>query len=137
MGLITEFLLNKGYEVHGIKEEHYTIRIDHLYQAPHEIDKNFILSWNLTDSTSLIRIINEIQPDEIYNLASKSLFILKRTEYTTNSDAIRHSKCKNNKFLKLEKKTKYYQASTTDYMETLRNHHKMKVPFIKNLPMLY
>ena len=94
---LAEFLLNKGYEVHGIKRRTSLIntsRIDHLYQAPHEIDRNFILHHgDLTDSTSLIRIINEIQPDEIYNLAAQSHVAVsfEEPEYTTNSDAIEHS----------------------------------------------
>ena len=91
---LAELLLNKGYEVHGIKRRTSLIntdRIDHLYQDPHEINRKFILHHgDLTDSTSLIRIIQEIQPDEIYNLAAQSHVAVsfEEPEYTANSDAL-------------------------------------------------
>jgi len=118
---LAEFLLNKGYQVHGIKRRTSLIntdRIDHLYQDPHETDINFILHHgDLTDSTSLIRIIQEVQPDEIYNLAAQSHVAVsfEEPEYTANSDAIGALRILEAiRILKLEKKTKYYQASTSE-----------------------
>ena len=90
---LAEFLLNKGYVVHGIKRRTSLIntdRIDHLYQEPNKINRKFILHHgDLTDSTSLIRIIQEVQPDEIYNLAAQSHVAVsfEEPEYTANSDA--------------------------------------------------
>ncbi len=91
---LAEFLINKNYEVHGIKRRTSLIntdRIDHLYQDPHENEKKLILHHgDMTDSTSLIRIIQEIQPDEIYNLAAQSHVAVsfEEPEYTANSDAL-------------------------------------------------
>ena len=91
---LAEFLLNKGYEVHGIKRRTSLIntqRIDHLYQSPQDINRKFILHHgDLTDSSSLIRIIQEVKPDEIYNLAAQSHVAVsfEEPEYTANSDAI-------------------------------------------------
>ena len=91
---LAEFLLNKGYEVHGIKRRSSSInttRIDHLFQDPHDSNLKFILHHgDLTDSTSLIRIIQEVQPDEIYNLAAQShvKVSFEEPEYTANSDAL-------------------------------------------------
>ena len=91
---LAEFLLHKGHEVHGIKSRSSLIntdRIDHLYQDPHEQDLKFILHHgDLTDATSLIRIIQEVQPDEIYNLAAQSHVAVsfEEPEYTANSDAL-------------------------------------------------
>ena len=111
---LAEFLLNKGYEVHGIKRRSSLIntdRIDHLYQHPHEVDRNFFLHHgDLTDSTSLIRIISEVQPDEIYNLAAQSHVAVsfEEPEYTANSDALGALRILEAiRILKLEKKTKY------------------------------
>ena len=91
---LAEFLLNKGYIVHGIKRRSSLIntdRIDHLYQDPHISDRNFILHYgDMTDSSSLTRIIQESQPDEIYNLAAQSHVAVsfEEPEYTANSDAL-------------------------------------------------
>ena len=91
---LAEFLLNKDYEVHGVKRRTSLIntdRIDHLYQEPHETDRKFILHHgDLTDSSSLIRIIQEVQPDEIYNLAAQSHVAVsfEEPEYIANSDAL-------------------------------------------------
>ena len=91
---LAEFLLGKGYVVHGIKRRTSLIntdRIDHLYQEPHETNRKFILHHgDLTDATSLIRIIQEVQPDEIYNLAAQSHVAVsfEEPEYTANSDAL-------------------------------------------------
>ena len=91
---LAEFLLSKGYEVHGIKRRSSsfnTQRIDHLYQDPHENNKRFILHYgDLTDSTNLIRILQNVQPDEIYNLGAQSHVAVsfESPEYTANSDAL-------------------------------------------------
>ena len=118
---LAEFLLKKGYEVHGIKRRTSlinTYRIDHLYQDPHELDKKLILHHgDMTDATSLIRIIQEIQPEEIYNLAAQSHVAVsfEEPEYTANSDALGALRILEAiRILKLEKKTKYYQASTSE-----------------------
>ena len=118
---LAELLLNKGYEVHGIKRRTSLIntdRIDHLYQDPHEINRKFILHHgDLTDGTSLIRIIQEIQPDEIYNLAAQSHVAVsfEEPEYTANSDALGTLRILEAiRILKIANKTKYYQASTSE-----------------------
>jgi GDPmannose 4,6-dehydratase len=118
---LADFLLKKGYEVHGIKRRTSLIntdRIDHLFQDPHENNLKFILHHgDLTDSTSLIRIIQEVQPDEIYNLAAQShvKVSFEEPEYTANSDALGALRILEAiRILKLEKKTKYYQASTSE-----------------------
>ena len=118
---VAEFLLNKGYEVHGIKRRSSlinTYRVDHLYQDPHEKHRKFILHYgDLTDATSLIRIIQEVQPDEIYNLAAQSHVAVsfEEPEYTANSDALGPLRILEAiRILKLEKKTKFYQASTSE-----------------------
>ena len=91
---LTELLLEKGYEVHGVKRRSSllnTDRIDHLYQDPHEKEQNFVLHYgDLTDSTNLIRIIQQVQPDEIYNLGAQSHVAVsfETPEYTANSDAL-------------------------------------------------
>ena len=110
---LAEFLLDKNYEVHGIKRRTSLIntdRIDHLYQNPHEANRKFILHHgDLTDSTSLIRIIQEVQPDEIYNLAAQSHIAVsfEEPEYTANSDALGALRILEAiRILKLEKKNK-------------------------------
>ena len=118
---LADFLINKNYEVHGIKRRTSLIntdRIDHLYQEPHLSNRKLILHHgDLTDSSSLIRIIQEVQPDEIYNLAAQSHVAVsfEEPEYTANSDAIGALRILEAiRILKLEKKTKYYQASTSE-----------------------
>lgn len=118
---LAELLLEKGYVVHGIKRRSSifnTQRIDHLYQDPHEKNLNFILHYgDMTDSTNLIRIIQEVQPDEIYNLAAQShvKVSFETPEYTANSDALGTLRILEAiRILKLEKKTKLYQASTSE-----------------------
>ncbi len=118
---LAEFLLNKGYEVHGIKRRSSlfnTDRIDHLYQDPHEADVKFRLHHgDLTDSTNLIRIIQEVQPDEIYNLAAMSHVHVsfETPEYTANADGIGTLRILEAiRILGLTKKTKVYQASTSE-----------------------
>ena len=118
---LAEFLLNKGYIVHGIKRRSSsfnTERIDHLYRDPHERNVNFFMHYgDLTDSTNLIRIIQETQPDEIYNLAAQSHVQVSfdTPEYTANSDAVGTLRLLEAiRILGLENKTKFYQASTSE-----------------------
>lgn len=118
---LAEFLLEKGYEVHGIKRRtslFNTDRIDHLYQDPHEKQRRFVLHHgDLTDSSSLIRIIQQTQPDEIYNLAAQSHVAVsfEEPEYTANSDALGALRILEAiRILGLEKKTRFYQASTSE-----------------------
>jgi GDPmannose 4,6-dehydratase len=118
---LAEFLLEKGYEVHGIKRRtslFNTDRIDHLYQDPHEQGRRFILHYgDMTDSSSLVRIIQLVQPDEIYNLAAQSHVAVsfEEPEYTANSDALGTLRVLEAiRILGLEKKTRFYQASTSE-----------------------
>ena len=139
---LAEFLLNKGYLVHGIKRRTSLIntdRIDHLYREPNEIDRRLILHHgDLTDSTSLIRIIQEAQPDEIYNLAAQSHVAVsfEEPEYTANSDAIGALRILEAiRILRLEKKTKYYQASTSElYGAARETPQNEKTPFYPRSP---
>jgi GDPmannose 4,6-dehydratase len=118
---LAELLLQKGYEVHGIKRRaslFNTNRIDHLYQDPHEEKPRFILHYgDMTDSSSLTRIIQQVQPDEIYNLAAQSHVAVsfEEPEYTANSDALGALRILEAiRILGLEKKTRFYQASTSE-----------------------
>ncbi|MFS4416946.1 GDP-mannose 4,6-dehydratase [Maribacter sp. 2307ULW6-5] len=118
---LSEFLLKKGYQVHGIKRRSSlfnTDRIDHLYQDPHIENRNFILHYgDMTDSTNLIRLIQEIQPDEIYNLAAMShvQVSFEVPEYTGNADGLGTLRILDAvRLLGLEKKTRIYQASTSE-----------------------
>ncbi len=118
---LAEFLLEKGYEVHGIKRRassFNTQRVDHIFQDPHEKNKNFHLHYgDLTDSSNLTRILSEIQPDEVYNLGAQSHVAVsfEAPEYTADVDAIGTLRLLEAiRFLGLEKKTKFYQASTSE-----------------------
>lgn len=118
---LAEFLLHKDYEVHGIKRRtslFNTDRIDHLYQDPHIQGRKFVLHYgDMTDSSSLIRIIQQVQPDEIYNLAAQSHVAVsfEEPEYTANSDALGTLRVLEAiRILGLEKKTRFYQASTSE-----------------------
>jgi len=118
---LSEFLLKKGYIVHGLKRRSSlfnTDRIDHLYQDPHIENRNFVLHYgDMTDSTNLIRLVQEIQPDEIYNLAAMSHVHVsfEVPEYTANADGIGTLRILDAvRLLGLEKKTKIYQASTSE-----------------------
>lgn len=118
---LAEFLLKKGYVVHGIKRRtslFNTDRIDHLYQDPHELGARFFLHHSdMTDSSSLIRIIQQVQPDEIYNLAAQSHVAVsfEEPEYTANSDGLGVLRLLEAiRILGLEKKTRFYQASTSE-----------------------
>jgi len=115
------FLLEKGYEVHGIKRRtslFNTDRIDHLYQDPHLVNRSFILHYgDMTDSSSLVRIVQQVQPDEIYNLAAQSHVAVsfEEPEYTANSDALGTLRLlEAMRILGLEKRTRFYQASTSE-----------------------
>ena len=139
---LAEFLISKNYEVHGIKRRTSLInteRIDHLYQDPHEISKKLILHHgDMTDSTSLIRIIQEVQPEEIYNLAAQSHVAVsfEEPEYTANSDALGALRILEAiRILKLEKKVKFYQASTSElYGSVLETPQTEKTPFYPRSP---
>ncbi|MBU1341308.1 MAG: GDP-mannose 4,6-dehydratase [Proteobacteria bacterium] len=118
---LAEFLLNKGYQVHGIKRRSSlfnTDRIDHLYQDPHEKDRHLILHYgDLTDSTNLIRILQQVQPDEVYNLAAQSHVAVsfESPEYTADTDALGTLRLLEGiRLLGLENKTRFYQASTSE-----------------------
>ncbi len=118
---LAELLLDKGYEVHGIKRRaslFNTDRIDHLYKDPHEADRRFVLHYgDLTDSTNLIRIVQLVQPDEIYNLAAQSHVAVsfEEPEYTANADGLGALRLLEAiRILGLDKKTRYYQASTSE-----------------------
>tara|TARA_B110000003_G_scaffold45154_1_gene42956 strand:- start:554 stop:1648 length:1095 start_codon:yes stop_codon:yes gene_type:complete len=139
---LAEFLLNKGYQVHGIKRRSSSLnteRIDHLYQDPHESNRNFFLHYgDLSDSMSLVRIIEEIKPDEIYNLGAQSHVAVsfESPEYTADTvglgalrilEAIR--------ILGFEKKTRFYQASTSElYGEVQEVPQKETTPFYPRSP---
>jgi len=139
---LAEFLLNKGYEVHGIKRRtslFNTDRIDHLYQDPHETGRKFILHHgDLTDSSSLIRIIQQVQPDEIYNLAAQSHVAVsfEEPEYTANSDALGSLRILEAiRILGLEKKTRFYQASTSELFGLVQEiPQKETTPFYPRSP---
>lgn len=125
---LAELLLEKGYEVHGIKRRassFNTSRIDHLYRDPHEDDNRFHLHYgDLSDSSNLIRIVNEIQPDEIYNLGAQSHVAVSfdSPEYTADVDALGSLRLLEAiRFLGLEKKTRYYQASTSELYGLVQN----------------
>jgi GDPmannose 4,6-dehydratase len=118
---LAEFLLAKGYEVHGIKRRSSlfnTARIDHIYEDPHQPSPQFILHYgDMTDASSLIQIVQQVQPDEIYNLAAQShvQVSFEQPEYTANTDALGPLRLLEAiRILGLEKKTRFYQASTSE-----------------------
>ena len=139
---LAEFLLDKGYEVHGIKRRSSsfnTARIDHIYEDPHIENSHFILHYgDLTDSTNLIRIIQQVKPDEIYNLGAQSHVAVsfETPEYTANSDAIGTLRILEAiKILGLEKQTKFYQASTSElYGLVKESPQNEKTPFYPRSP---
>jgi len=139
---LAEFLLKKGYEVHGIKRRaslFNTDRIDHLYQDPHVDNRNFILHYgDLTDSTSLVRIVQKVQPDEIYNLAAQSHVAVsfEEPEYTANADGIGALRLLEAiRILGLEKKTRFYQASTSELYGLVQEiPQKETTPFYPRSP---
>jgi GDPmannose 4,6-dehydratase len=139
---LAELLLSKGYEVHGIKRRSSlfnTDRIDHLYQDPHDTGRQFVLHYgDMTDSSSLIRIIQQVQPDEIYNLAAQSHVAVsfEEPEYTANSDALGALRILEAiRILKLENKTRFYQASTSElYGLVQETPQKETTPFYPRSP---
>jgi len=139
---LAELLLNKGYEVHGIKRRassFNTDRIDHLYQDPHETNRHFVLHYgDLTDSTNLIRVIQEVHPDEIYNLAAQSHVAVsfETPEYTANADAIGPLRILEAiRILGLKDKTRFYQASTSELYGLIQEiPQKETTPFYPRSP---
>jgi GDPmannose 4,6-dehydratase len=139
---LSEFLLKKGYEVHGIKRRSSLIntdRIDHLYQDPHEENVKFHLHYgDMTDTSNLVRIVQEVQPDEIYNLAAQShvKVSFETPEYTANADAIGALRMLEAiRILGLEKKTRFYQASTSElYGKVQEIPQTEKTPFYPRSP---
>ncbi|ARO86557.1 GDP-mannose 4,6-dehydratase [Nitrosospira lacus] len=139
---LADFLLKKGYIVHGIKRRSSlfnTDRIDHLYQDPHVSQRNFVLHYgDLTDSTNLIRIIQQVQPDEIYNLAAMSHVAVsfETPEYTANADGIGTLRVLEAiRILGLEKKIRFYQASTSElYGLVQETPQKETTPFYPRSP---
>ena len=139
---LAEFLLNKRYEVHGIKRRtslFNTDRIDHLYQDPHEKGRRLILHYgDMTDSSSLVRVIQQVQPDEVYNLAAQSHVAVsfEEPEYTADSDALGALRLLEAiRILGLEKKTRYYQASTSElYGLVQETPQTEKTPFYPRSP---
>ncbi len=139
---LAEFLLEKGYKVHGIKRRassFNTERIDHLYQDPHDNQQNFTLHYgDLTDSTNLIRILQNVQPDEIYNLGAQSHVSVsfETPEYTANCDALGTLRILEAiRILNLTKKTKFYQASTSElYGKVKESPQNEETPFYPRSP---
>ena len=139
---LAELLLNKKYEVHGIKRRSSsfnTSRVDHLYIDPHEQDVRFFMHYgDLTDATNLIRIIQEVQPDEIYNLAAQShvQVSFETPEYTANSDALGALRILEAiRILGMESKTRYYQASTSEMFGKVQEiPQKETTPFYPRSP---
>ena len=139
---LAEFLLDKGYQVHGIKRRSSlfnTDRIDHLYQDPHEKNRNLILHYgDLTDSTNLIRILQQVQPDEVYNLAAQSHVAVsfESPEYTADTDALGTLRLLEGiRLLGLENKTRFYQASTSElYGKVQETPQTEETPFYPRSP---
>ena len=139
---LAEFLLDKGYTVHGIKRRtslFNTDRIDHLYQDPHEKGRRLVLHYgDMTDSSSLTRIVQQVQPDEIYNLAAQSHVAVsfEEPEYTADSDALGALRLLEAiRILGMEKKTRFYQASTSElYGKAVEIPQKETTPFYPRSP---
>ncbi len=139
---LADFLLRKGYEVHGIKRRtslFNTDRIDHLYEDPHVHDRNFILHYgDLTDSSSLVHIVQKVQPDEVYNLGAQSHVAVsfEQPEYTADVDAMGTLRLLEAiRILGLEKKTRFYQASTSELYGLVQQVPQTeKTPFYPRSP---
>ena len=139
---LAEYLLGKGYTVHGIKRRassFNTERVDHLYQDPHEPERRFIMHYgDLTDATNLIRIVQQVQPDEIYNLAAQSHVQVSfdTAEYTANADALGTLRILEAiRLLGLEKETRFYQASTSELFGKVQEFPQTeKTPFYPRSP---
>ncbi|HVW73762.1 MAG TPA: GDP-mannose 4,6-dehydratase [Rhizomicrobium sp.] len=140
--LLAELLLTKGYEVHGVKRRSSsfnTERVDHLYQDPHKTGTNFFLHYgDLTDSTNLIRLVQETQPDEIYNLAAQShvQVSFETAEYTANADGIGVLRLLEAiRILKMEERVRFYQASTSElYGKVRETPQRETTPFYPRSP---
>ncbi len=139
---LTEFLLEKGYEVHGIKRRASSLntqRVDHIYEDPHTDNQNFVLHYgDLTDSSNLTRILSEVEPDEVYNLGAQSHVAVsfESPEYTADVDAMGALRLLEAiRFLGLEKKTRFYQASTSElYGLVQETPQKETTPFYPRSP---
>jgi GDPmannose 4,6-dehydratase len=139
---LAELLLSKGYEIHGIKRrasEFNTNRVDHLYEAPSEQDRRFVLHYgDLSDTSNLVRLVQEIQPDEIYNLGAQSHVAVsfESPEYTADVDAIGTLRLLEAiRLLKLESKTRFYQASTSELYGLVQEiPQKETTPFYPRSP---
>ena len=139
---LAELLLAKGYEVHGIKRRSSsfnTDRIDHLYQDPHQQERRFFLHYgDLTDATNLIRILQQVQPDEVYNLGAQShvQVSFETPEYTANSDAVGTLRLLEAiRILGMESKTRFYQASTSEmYGKVQETPQSETTPFYPRSP---
>ncbi|MEM9683438.1 MAG: GDP-mannose 4,6-dehydratase [Pseudomonadota bacterium] len=139
---LSELLLDKGYEVHGIKRRSSsfnTARVDHLYQDPHEAEVGFTLHYgDMTDATNLIRLVQQVQPTEIYNLAAQShvMVSFETPEYTANSDALGTLRMLEAiRILGLEDKTRFYQASTSElYGKVRETPQNEETPFYPRSP---
>ena len=138
---LAEFLLDKGYEVHGIKRRSSSLntdRIDHIYQNPQDSSNFFLHYGDLTDSSNLIRLVSTIQPDEIYNLGAQSHVAVsfESPEYTADVDALGSLRLLEAiRFLGLEKKTRFYQASTSElYGLVQETPQKETTPFYPRSP---
>jgi GDPmannose 4,6-dehydratase len=139
---LAELLLGKGYEVHGIKRRtslFNTDRIDHLYQDPHDTNRRLVLHYgDMTDTSSLIRVIQQVQPDEIYNLAAQSHVAVsfEEPEYTADSDALGTLRVLEAiRILGLQKKTRFYQASTSELYGLVQEvPQKETTPFYPRSP---
>jgi GDPmannose 4,6-dehydratase len=141
--LLCELLLDKGYEVHGLKRRasliNNTARVDHLYRDPHDGDHRFTLHYgDMTDSTNLLRIVQDVQPDEIYNLAAQShvQVSFESPEYTANADALGTLRLLEAlRILRLEASTKFYQASTSELYGLVQQVPQTeKTPFYPRSP---
>src|SRR6266576_2664336 len=139
---LAELLLSKGYVVHGVKRRSSSFntgRVDHLYRDPHEENVRFLMHFgDMTDSTNLIRIIQETQPTEIYNLAAQShvLVSFETPEYTANADALGPLRLLEAiRILRLEKRTRFYQASTSELYGSVRETPQRETtPFYPRSP---
>ena len=139
---LAEFLLGKGYEVHGIKRRaslFNTDRIDHLYQGPQERNRRFVLHYgDMTDTSSLVRVIQLVQPDEIYNLAAQSHVAVsfEEPEYTANADGLGTLRMLEAiRILGLDGKTRFYQASTSELYGRVREvPQRETTPFYPRSP---
>src|SRR5579872_5656239 len=139
---LSALLLEKGYVVHGIKRRSSSFntgRVEHLYQDPHEHDPRFVLHYgDMTDSTNLIRIVQQVQPDEIYNLAAQShvQVSFETPEYTANADAVGTLRLlEAMRILGLERKTRFYQASTSELYGAVRETPQSETtPFYQRSP---